>query len=119
MSKPIAATERESGNSSADGTGVSASAATAPSGRRRFRLVVMLGALTALGPFTVDMYLSAFPVIATEFAISETAVQFTLTGTLIGFAVGQLVIGPMSDALGTRRPLIVASLLCVAARSGA
>ncbi|WP_188546994.1 Bcr/CflA family efflux MFS transporter [Rhodococcoides trifolii] len=110
MSRPTATTHC--------GTAVSVSAATAPSGPARLRLIVMLGALTALGPFTVDMYLSAFPVIATEFAVSETAVQFTLTGTLVGFAVGQLVIGPMSDALGRRRPLIVASLLHVAASLG-
>jgi Bcr/CflA subfamily drug resistance transporter len=118
VSRPIATTDSDSGNFSADGSEISLSAVTAPSGLHRLRLVVMLGALTALGPFTVDMYLAAFPVIATEFAISETAVQFTLTGTLIGFAVGQLVIGPMSDALGRRRPLIVASLLHVVASLG-
>ncbi|MBY6537926.1 multidrug effflux MFS transporter [Rhodococcus sp. BP-349] len=91
---------------------------SAPSGTTRRRLVVLLGALTALGPFTVDMYLSAFPFIAAEFEISETAVQFTLTGTLLGFAAGQLVIGPLSDAMGRRRPLILGSALHVVASLG-
>ena len=117
MSDSTATADTTSGAVGTDGAGV-CSSPTAPSGRRRLRLVVLLGALTALGPFTVDMYLSAFPFIAHDFAISETAVQLTLTGTLIGFAIGQLVIGPMSDALGRRRPLVAASLLHVVASLG-
>src|SRR5919199_4506749 len=95
-------------------------AVTAPT----FRLVLLLGVLVALGPFTIDMYLPALPVIAPDLASTPAAVQLTLTGTLVGVAVGQLVIGPMSDALGRRRPLVagvavhvVASLLCVVAPS--
>ncbi|WP_433305134.1 multidrug effflux MFS transporter [Actinoplanes sp. CA-030573] len=79
----------------------------------------MLGLLTALGPFTIDLYLPALPAIAHQLHTSESAVQLTLTGTLAGLGVGQLVAGPLSDALGRRRPLlagiglhIVASLLC-------
>src|SRR4051812_46013510 len=88
------------------------------------RLVLLLGVLVALGPFTIDMYLPALPVIAPDLGSTPAAVQLTLTGTLAGVAVGQLVIGPLSDALGRRRPLVagvavhvVASLLCVLAPS--
>src|SRR3954452_450684 len=88
------------------------------------RLVLLLGILVALGPFTIDMYLPALPVIAPDLGATPAVVQLTLTSTLAGVAVGQLVIGPLSDALGRRRPLVagvavhvLASLLCVVAPS--
>src|SRR4051794_34586483 len=88
------------------------------------RLVLLLGVLVALGPFTIDMYLPALPVIAPDLGATPAAVQLTLTGTLAGVAAGQLIIGPLSDVLGRRRPLVagvtvhvVASLLCVLAPS--
>jgi len=88
--------------------------------RRRYtQLVLVLGALIALGPLTIDMYLPAFPRIAQDLGATDSAVQLTLTGMLLGLAGGQLVIGPLSDALGRRRPLLVgigvhalASLAC-------
>jgi DHA1 family bicyclomycin/chloramphenicol resistance-like MFS transporter len=95
-----------------------------PTGRRYLQLVLVLGALIALGPLTIDMYLPAFPSLAEDLAASDSAVQLTLTGMLGGLAVGQLVIGPLSDALGRRLPLLVglathavASLLCAVAPS--
>jgi DHA1 family bicyclomycin/chloramphenicol resistance-like MFS transporter len=88
----------------------------------RVRLVLVLGALIALGPLTIDMYLPALPTIAADLHATSAAAQLTLTGTLLGIAVGQLVIGPVSDAVGRRGPLIVgtgvhvlASALCVVA----
>ena len=93
-----------------------------PTGRRYAQLVLVLGALIALGPLTIDMYLPAFPRIGDELGASDSAVQLTLTGMLLGLAVGQLVIGPLSDAFGRRRPLVIglcahsaASLLCAIA----
>jgi MFS transporter, DHA1 family, multidrug resistance protein len=90
--------------------------------RPSIRRVLVLGVLVALGPFTIDMYLPALPAIAPDLASTSAAVQLTLTGTLLGIAMGQLVTGPLSDALGRRRPLMVgiavhvlASLLCVLA----
>ena len=87
--------------------------------RRRIPLVVILGLLTAVGPFTIDLYLPALPAITDELRTSESAVQLTLTGTLIGLGLGQIIIGPLSDALGRRRPLLIGigvhiagSLLC-------
>jgi len=81
----------------------------------RLRIALVLGALIALGPLTIDMYLPALPTITTELMTTSSAVQLTLTGTLIGLALGQLVIGPLSDALGRRRPLMVGAAVHVVA----
>jgi DHA1 family bicyclomycin/chloramphenicol resistance-like MFS transporter len=70
---------------------------------RQVRLVLALGSLVALGPLTIDTYLPALPAISTDLNASSAAVQLTLTGTLVGLAGGQLLIGPLSDAWG-RRP---------------
>ena len=90
--------------------------------RARVKLIVILGALTALGPLTVDTYLPALPSITRDLHTTSAAVGLTLTGTLIGFALGQILVGPLSDTFGRRRPLligaglhIVASLLCAVA----
>jgi MFS transporter, DHA1 family, multidrug resistance protein len=71
---------------------------------------------------TIDMYLPALPGIADELGVSSSVAQLTLTGTLAGLALGQLIVGPLSDSLGRRRPLMagivlhmVASLLCLIA----
>lgn len=92
--------------------------------RQRVRLVVVLGSLIAVGPLTIDMYLPALPALTADLETTSTAVQLTLTGTLVGLALGQLVIGPVADAYGRRRPLlaglalhVVASALCVVAPS--
>ncbi|ORV21484.1 multidrug effflux MFS transporter [Mycolicibacterium farcinogenes] len=95
-------------------------APVAPPGR--LRMILVLGALVALGPLTIDMYLPALPRIADELSVSSSMSQLTLTGTLAGLALGQLIVGPLSDSLGRRRPLMVgivlhmvASVLCVLA----
>ena len=88
-------------------------------GRRRIRLVLILGALSAFAPLSIDMYLPALPSLQGHFHSSAAQVQLTLTACLIGLAVGQLIAGPLSDSYGRRRPLIVgvalyaiASLAC-------
>ncbi|MBX5330485.1 multidrug effflux MFS transporter [Rhodococcus fascians] len=93
-----------------------------PTSRERLRVILVLGALIALGPLTIDMYLPALPAIADDLNTSSSAVQLTLAGTLVGLALGQLVIGPLSDIVGRRLPLIVgtgvhilASLACIVA----
>ncbi|HEV8570917.1 MAG TPA: multidrug effflux MFS transporter [Actinoplanes sp.] len=90
--------------------------------RERLRLVLVLGFLIALGPLTIDMYLPSLPAITADLHATAAAVQLTLTGTLAGLALGQLLVGPLSDAMGRRTPLlagvavhILASILCVAA----
>jgi MFS transporter, DHA1 family, multidrug resistance protein len=89
---------------------------------RRLLLIVVLGALTAFGPMSIDMYLPAFPTLAGHFHATQPQVQLTLTACMAGLALGQLLYGPVSDALGRRRPLYAglagyaaASALCAAA----
>lgn len=84
----------------------------------RVLYILVLGALVALGPFTIDLYLPAFPVVADDLAASESAIQLTLTATMIGFGLGQLVVGPWSDTVGRRLPLILATALHVGASLG-
>jgi DHA1 family bicyclomycin/chloramphenicol resistance-like MFS transporter len=79
------------------------------------RTALVLGAFVALGPLTIDTYLPALPTITRELETTSAAVQLTLTGTLIGLALGQLVLGPLSDALGRRRPLLAGTGLHVLA----
>ena len=86
--------------------------------RQRLVYVLVLGALTALGPFTIDLYLPAFPALQRELGVSPGIVQLTLTATTLGFAAGQLLVGPFSDKVGRRGPLIVASSLHVLASLG-
>lgn len=71
------------------------------------RLVLLLGALSAFAPLSIDMYLPAFPALSRELHAGPSAVQLTLTACLVGLAGGQLVAGPLSDTLGRRRPLLV------------
>ncbi len=86
------------------------------------RTLVVLGALSAFGPLSMDMYLPSLPSIAKDLHSSQTATQLTMSACIAGLALGQLVIGPLSDAFGRRRPLLVGlvvfvvlSLLCAAA----
>jgi MFS transporter, DHA1 family, multidrug resistance protein len=79
------------------------------------RTALVLGAFVAIGPLTIDTYLPALPTITRELETTSAAVQLTLTGTLVGLALGQLVLGPLSDALGRRRPLLAGTALHVLA----
>jgi MFS transporter, DHA1 family, multidrug resistance protein len=79
------------------------------------RLALMLGAFVALGPLTIDMYLPALPTIRQQLGTTSATVQLTLTGTLVGLALGQLVVGPISDAVGRRKPLLAGTALHVVA----
>ncbi|MDD7836609.1 MULTISPECIES: multidrug effflux MFS transporter [Paenarthrobacter] len=87
--------------------------------REKLVYILLLGALTALGPFTIDLYLPAFPALESSFNVSEAAIQLTLTGTTVGFGVGQLVVGPFSDKVGRRLPLILATALHISSSLGA
>ena len=86
------------------------------------QLVIILGSLSAFGPLSLDMYLPGLPALAEDLGTTASAAQLTLSACLLGLASGQLVAGPISDALGRRRPLLigvaaytVVSFLCAAA----
>src|SRR5690625_2329873 len=68
-------------------------------------LVMLLGSLTAFGPLSMDMYLPALPHISTDLTASTSLVQLSLTATLFGLGLGQLIFGPLSDIHGRRKPL--------------
>jgi DHA1 family bicyclomycin/chloramphenicol resistance-like MFS transporter len=87
--------------------------------RRKLLYILLLGALTALGPFTIDLYLPAFPALEASLGVSEAQVQLTLAGATVGFALGQLVVGPFSDKFGRKLPLILATAVHIAASIGA
>ncbi len=87
--------------------------------REKLVYILLLGALTALGPFTIDLYLPAFPALESSFNVSEAAIQLTLAGTTVGFGLGQLVVGPFSDKVGRRLPLILATAVHIGSSLGA
>ncbi|QDW61871.1 multidrug effflux MFS transporter [Oerskovia sp. KBS0722] len=98
----------------------SATSASAPTRATRITVgfVLLLSALTAIGPLTIDLYLSAFPQIVTDLGTTESRIQLTLTATLAGLALGQLLIGSLSDAVGRRLPLLSALSIYVLASVG-
>ena len=74
------------------------------------RLAIILGALTAVGPLAIDMYLPALPTIAGEFGVEVASVQVSLAAYFAGIAIGQAFYGPLSDAVG-RKPAIYFGLI--------
>jgi DHA1 family bicyclomycin/chloramphenicol resistance-like MFS transporter len=84
----------------------------------RLRLILILGALSAFGPLSVDMYLPALPALARDFGARPPVIQLTLTTCLAGLALGQLLAGPVSDALGRRPPLLIGLAAFTVASAG-
>lgn len=87
-------------------------------------LIILLGILAAIGPFSIDMYLPGFQRIAEDLYTNENRVAFTLTSYFIGIASGQLFYGPIVDKYGRKKPLIfglsiyvIASITCALSRS--
>ncbi|WP_428309518.1 Bcr/CflA family multidrug efflux MFS transporter [Hydrocarboniphaga sp.] len=88
------------------------------------RLILILGAVTALGPLSIDMYLPSLPAIGRELGADTASVQMTATAYFIGLAFGQVMYGPISDRFGRKKPLLfglalytVASIGCALAPS--
>ena len=77
------------------------------------RAALILGLLSAVGPFAIDMYLPALPALASDLSVDETTAQLTLTSYFIAFGLAQLIYGPWSDQSGRRRPLIVGLLIFI------
>lgn len=74
-------------------------------------ILVIIGIVSAFGPFVTDFYLPALPALSGYFTTTASLVQFSLTFSMIGLAVGQLVIGPLSDKYGRKRPLLISLYL--------
>ena len=113
LAEPLATTDTTSGTP-----------ATRYVGRRYLQLVLVLGALSAIGPLTIDAYLPALPALSAEMGATDSQAQLTITGLLLGLGLGQLLVGPLSDAVGRRKPLLVGlaahglmSVLCALAPS--
>ena len=75
--------------------------------KREQIILLVLGTLIALGPFSIDMYLPGFDNIAREFGITKAEVGFSLTSYFVGIALGQLAYGPIMDKFGRKRPLLI------------
>lgn len=83
-----------------------------------FSIVFILGLLAMLMPLSIDMYLPALPVIAEQFGVPAGSAQMTLSTYILGFALGQLLYGPMADSLG-RKPVVLGGTLVFAAAAAA
>ena len=91
---------------------------------KKFYLILILGLLTAVGPFSIDMYLPAFPAIAKNLHTTIARVMLSLSSFFIGISVGQLIYGPLLERMGRKKPLyaglgiyLLASVGCAAATS--
>lgn len=80
-----------------------------------FRMALLLGLLSAVGPFAIDMYLPALPGVAADLGTSEAAAALTLTAYFIVFGVAQMIYGPLSDAVGRKPPLLIGVAIFLAA----
>lgn len=90
-----------------------------PSSSSRFLpTAIVLGLISAIGPFAIDMYLPALPSIGASLGASDGAVQMSLTAFFIAMAVGQVVYGPLSDMWGRKRPLYIGLVLFAVASIG-
>lgn len=78
-------------------------------------LLATLALLSAVAPFSTDLYLPGFPQMVADLRTSPTNVQLTLTACLLGLAIGPLVFGPLSDRIGRVRPLLAGAAICVLA----
>src|SRR5580704_8694626 len=92
--------------------------------RRDFLVILILGALSTISPFSIDMYLPAFPEIATALNTTTARISLSIASYFAGLAAGQLLYGPLLDRFGRKPPLyaglalfVAASLLCMGSRT--
>lgn len=84
----------------------------------RLFIYIFLAALSGFAPLLTDMYLPALPMMADSFSTTPVMVQLSLTTSMIGLAIGQILIGPLSDKYGRRNPLRISLLLFLASTGG-
>ncbi|MFA4868537.1 MAG: multidrug effflux MFS transporter [Pedobacter sp.] len=86
--------------------------------KKYFGLILILGSLTALGPFSIDMYLPGFPAIADDLNTNTSSVALSLSSYFIGISAGQLLYGPLLDKFGRKKPLFIGLLVYILASAG-
>ena len=86
--------------------------------KKNFFLILLLGSLTALGPFSIDMYLPGFPAIARDLHTTVARVSLSLAGFFIGISAGQLLYGPLLDRFGRKIPLYIGLMIYIIASIG-
>jgi DHA1 family bicyclomycin/chloramphenicol resistance-like MFS transporter len=86
--------------------------------KQQLNLILLLGSLTALGPFSIDMYLPAFPVIARDLNTTTEQVAISLSSFFIGISLGQLLYGPLLDRFGRKKPLCIGLIIYILASFG-
>lgn len=86
--------------------------------KQRLMIILILGSLTALGPFSIDMYLPGFPAIAKDLNTTTSRVALSLSSYFIGISIGQLLYGPLLDRFGRKRPLYFGLLLYIISSAG-
>jgi MFS transporter, DHA1 family, multidrug resistance protein len=91
---------------------------------RSLFIILILGALSTVSPFSIDMYLPAFPQIARDLGTTPAEISLSVSGYFVGLALGQLFYGPMLDRFGRKKPLyaglslfVMASIGCMTVRS--
>lgn len=86
--------------------------------KKRFLLIFILGLLSAVGPFSIDMYLPGFPAIAANLHTTVDRIGYSLSSFFIGVCVGQMLCGPLLDRFGRKKPLCVGLVLYILASIG-
>lgn len=86
--------------------------------KQYFIIILILGALSTISPFSIDMYLPAFPAIAQDLGTSISKIQLSLTAYLVGISVGQLLYGPLLDRFGRKYPLYAGLMVYILASVG-
>ncbi|MCH7409134.1 Bcr/CflA family multidrug efflux MFS transporter [Belliella sp. DSM 111904] len=81
--------------------------------RENFVIILILGALCTISPFSIDMYLPGFPAMAKDLGVDISQIQLSLTSYLVGIAIGQLFYGPLLDKYGRKKPLIIGMLIYI------
>src|SRR5688500_15714459 len=87
-------------------------------GRKRNLIILILGLLSAIGPFSIDMYLPGFPAVAKDLGTTVDAVSYSLASFFVGVCIGQLLCGPLLDRYGRKIPLYAGLILYIAASLG-
>jgi MFS transporter, DHA1 family, multidrug resistance protein len=86
--------------------------------KKNFFLILMIGALNTITPFSIDMYLPAFPQVAHDLRTTITKVALSLSTYFLGFALGQILFGPLLDRFGRKPPLYAGLILYIIATLG-